>query len=523
MRTVYGKLVALIFTLTIALLLFLPMRFAQEDHLYAYPHTIRMKKGDSYSIKYVLDSDHAQAITYSTVDRSVAEVSKQGKITAVNPGSTDIHLDAAGGAKTTVHVTVVGTPTTKLSLNTKRLTMEKGEVSGLSAIFNEGADDTRIEWRSEDDEIATVDAAGRVTAVRGGRTRVYAVTPTGIRGDAEVYVHVSGNAMRITPEALTVGTGASLKMGAIYFPDDATETIDRWITSDPNLLTVDEDGTIHAVAVGRPVLSAYTREGLMSSAVINVEPAADSFDLSPSAVTLERGDTLEMETRFLDAEGNPDIAAGQHYIEWSSSDPSVATVENGTVHAIKSGETVISASADGMTATCELKVQVLVHEITLNQTELYLLKEDAGRPIRLIATIRPEDPDDPTITWETSNDLVANVNADGLVTMTGGYGTAVITAKAASGAQAQFTVSLVTQLPEPEPEETEAEPGAETESDPAAPQAPGQDAQPTPTEAPAEDSFSFSDIGNNVEGRTSTDELNYDGEKSATMGGTLEE
>lgn len=513
MRTVYGKLVALIFALTVGLLLFLPMRFAQEDHLYAYPHNIRMKRGDSYTIKYVLDSDHAQAVTYAAVDRSVAEVTKQGTITAVNPGTTDIHLDAAGGAKTTVHVTVVGTPTTQIQLNTDRLNMEKGEVSGLSATFNEGADDTRLEWRSEDDAIATVDAAGRVTARRGGRTKVYAVTPNGIRGEAEVFVHVSGNAMRITPEALTVGTGATLKMDAIYFPDDATETISRWITSDPGLLTVDADGTIHAVSVGKPVLSAYTEEGLMTSAVINVERSADVFDLSPSAVTLERGDTLEMETRFLDAEGNPVHEADRHYIQWSSSDPSVATVENGAVQALKSGETVISATADGMTATCNLKVQVLVHEITLNQTELYLLKEDAGRPIRLTAKLRPADPDDPTITWETSNDLVANVSADGLVTMTGGYGTAVITARASSGAEARFTVSLVTQLPEAEPEPTEQ---------PAEPDAPQPTAEAMPTEAPKEDSFSFSDIGSNVEGRQSTDKLNYSDEKSATLGGSAE-
>ena len=517
MRTVYGKLVALICALTTGLLLFLPMRFAQEDHLYAYPHSIRMKKGDSYTINYVLDSDHAQTVSYSTVDANVAQVNRQGTVTAVNPGATDIHLDARDGAKTTVHITVVGAPTTQLRLNTNRLTMEKGEVSGLSAIFNEGAQDTLLEWRSEDEEIATVDPAGRVTARRGGRTKVYAITPNGIRADSEVLVHVSGNAMRITPEALTVGTGASLKMGAIYFPDDATETIDHWITSDKNLLTVDQDGTIHATGVGKPVLSAFTREGLTTSAVINVEKAADSFDLSPSAATLERGDVLEMEARFLDAEGNPDEEAAGHYIEWQSSDPAVATVENGTVRAIKSGEAVISASADGYTAACELKVQVLVHEITLNETEMYLLKEQAGKPIQLTAALRPADPDDPTITWSTSNDLVAQVDQNGLVTMTGGYGTAVITARAVSGAEASFTVSLVTKLPEPEPEATEpaegVESGEDVESVPAATAA--------PTEEP-EASFSFSDIGQSVEGEHSASELEYQGEKSATMGGSLE-
>lgn len=512
MRTVYGKLTALIFALTIGLILFLPMRFGQEDHLYAYPRNIRMKSGDSYTIKYVLDSDHAQAIRYTSVDGDVAQVSAQGEITAKNPGVTDIHLDAEDGAKTTLHVEVVGTPTTQLVLNTDRMTMEKGDVTGLSATFNDGADDTRIEWRSEDDAIASVDATGRVTAKKGGRTKVYAVTPGGIRADAEVYVHVAGNAMRITPEELTVGTGASLGMGAIYFPEDATETIARWTTSDERLLTVDADGTIHAVGVGRPVLSVFTEDGLTTSAVINVERAAESFDLNPSAVTLERGDTLALETRFLDAEGNPDSQAGEHYVEWSTSDPAVATVEDGQVRALKSGETAITAVADGMTATCDLRVQVLVHEIILNETEMYLLKEDIGAPIPLTATLRPADPDDPALTWSTSNDLVANVDADGVVTMTGGYGTAVITARASSGAEAHFTVSLVTQLPDPNaatPEPTEA-PVAET-------------AVAAPTDAPADDAFSFADIGNTVEGQRSADELDYDGEKSATMGGNLEE
>lgn len=451
MRTVYGKLTALIFITIAALMLFLPMRSGMEDHLYAYPHDLRMKRGDSYDITFKLDSDHAQAIRYASVDEAVATVSDKGRVTAVAPGQTDIHLNAEGGAKTTIHVEVVGVPTTKLTLNTDALTMEKGEITGLDVMFNEGADDTRVSWRSEDPEIASVDAAGRVSALRGGRTTVYAVSPSGLRADARVSVHVSGDAMRITPEALTVGTGASLKMGASYFPDDTTDPVERWVTSDPNLLTVDPDGTIHAVSVGKPVLTAITGEGLSDSAVIRVEPAADSFDLSPTAATIERGDTLALEARFLDAEGRVDPSASGHYIEWVSDDPTVATVENGRVAGLRSGETVIRASADGMSAECALKVQVLVHEVRLNEREVWLLREDADKPIQLTAAISPEDPDDPTIEWLTSNDLVAGVDQNGLVTPTGGYGTAVITARAASGAEARFTINIVVELPTPEP------------------------------------------------------------------------
>ncbi|MBR1559467.1 MAG: Ig-like domain-containing protein [Clostridia bacterium] len=468
MRTIYGKLTALILAVTLGLLLFLPMRFGQEDHLYAYPHSLRLNRGDTYALSYTLDSDHAQAITYASTDERVATVNAQGQVKAVNPGTADIHIDAEGGAKTSVRVKVDGTPTTSITLNTDAITLEKGQVTGLSASFNEGADDTRMEWRSDDPEIANVDAAGRVTAVKGGRTQVYAATPNGLKAAADVFVHVSGYAMRMTPEDLTVGTGANLQMSTSYYPDDTTDVADRWVSSDERLLRVDADGVIHAVGVGKPVLTVYSKEGLSTSAIINVEPSAETFDLAPSAATLERGETLDMQTRFLDAEGNVFTPSERHYITWESSDPSVATVDQkGHVRALKSGNTVISSTVDGKTATCDLRVQVLVHEVTLNENEIYMLREATETTtIPLVATIRPSDPDDPTITYTTNNDLVAKVDQDGLVTMTGGYGTAVITARAASGAEARFTVSVVVKLPELDPETGEiTEPAVRAEDE----------------------------------------------------------
>ena len=507
MKTVYGKLAALFFVLMGALLLFLPMRSGMEDYLYAYPHSIRMNKGDTYAITYVLDSDHAQRVSYAAVDESVCRVSAQGVVTAVNGGSTDIRLNAEGGARTTVHVEVAGTGVTQLTLNADSIAMEKGQVTGLRAIFNEGAEDTRIEWRSMDDAIAEVDSVGRVTARRGGQTIVYAVTPSGVTAGASVFVHVSGDAVRITPEELTVGTGATLAMGTYYLPDDATDEVAYWRSNDSRVLTVDPSGEIRAVGVGQAVLSVFTKEGLSASTVVNVERAAASFDLSPSAVTLERGNTLELDARFLKADGEIDRSAQEHYIEWQSSDPSVASVENGHVVALATGEAQISASADGMTATCDVRVQVLVHEITFEESEVYLLREQTVQPIQLNPALIPSDPDDPTIVYSTNNDMVAVVDQNGLVTMTGGYGTAIITARASSGAEARFTVNVVTELPDP---------NAPRPTPTAVPTEAPDDGEPTA--APAGDTFSFDDIGKSVEGRVSVDEIDEADGQPASSG-----
>jgi len=57
--------------------------------------------------------DHAQRIEYSAVDERVCSVTQDGLVNAVGAGSTDIHLNAQDGARTSVHVEVAGTSVTQ--------------------------------------------------------------------------------------------------------------------------------------------------------------------------------------------------------------------------------------------------------------------------------------------------------------------------------------------------------------------------------------------------------------------------
>ena len=470
MKTPYGKLAALTFLLLVGVLFLAPMRSGLEDYLYVYPQSLRMNMGDTYDITYRLESDHAQVITFASADERIAQVDQQGHVTALTSGQTQIRLTARDGARAAVNVEVIGTPVTALTLNTTSMDLEKGQVSGLRAIFNEGATDNRVEWRSADESVAKVDAVGRVSAVGGGSTYITAISPNGLTASATVNVRVMGDAVRITPDEITVGVGATLKLNTYYLPEDTTDTVSRWMTTNANVLQVDADGTLHAVGEGTAVISVFTQNGLSASTMVTVEQAAGIFEIAPSAVTIERGHTLSLEPRFTDEEGQVSDSYSQHYIAWSSSNPDVATVdENGLVTGVRSGLTRITAESDGMTAVCAVRVQVLVHEVTLNMDEVYLLRDETGSPIQLTASISPTDPDDPTITYSTNNAQVAQVDENGLVTMTGAYGTAVITAQAQSGAEAHFTVNVVTQLPEAD---TSTEPSVEPEQTPAESPAP---------------------------------------------------
>lgn len=446
MKNAFGKLAMLAFALLMSVMLLAPMRAGVEDTLLASVRMASLYPGESLEVQYELRTETVQTVAYSSDDPSVAQVDQRGVITAVAPGETVVRLRAEGGAAAEIEIEVQGVPVTSFALNTKLLEMEKGDVSGLSCVFNEGVGDQRVEWLSANPDIVTVDAAGRVTAVGSGETYVIATTSGGLSAAATVRVNVRGTAVHIVPGDLRVGVGATFQLGVTYLPEDTTDAPAKWRSSHPKILSVDNSGMVRAISTGTATINVTTEDGLIGATTIVVEPAAKDFQINPTEVTIERGDSHALEAWFIDADG--ERADVGHHIVWSSADPSVATVDdNGVVQAVASGRTVITVSADGFESRCAVRVQTTVHEVSLNMTELYLLREQTGEAFQLKSAVYPADADEPGVTYTTNNSMVANVSKDGLVTLTGGYGTAVITARAASGAEATFTVHVVTQLP----------------------------------------------------------------------------
>lgn len=477
MKTSQGKLAVLAFVLLLGALLFLPMRAGEEDSLVLAPGALKMSVGDSYTVRCALSSeDMNQWLRFESSDPRVASIDGGGTVRALASGDAVISARASGGARAEMQVTVAGVPMTELSLNVNELRIQKGQFSGLSVRYNADASDTRLQWLSSDERVVRVDASGRVEGVGGGEAYVSVIAPNGRSDSAKVYVDVEGTAVHISPNAVALGVGARVPLKVSYLPLDCTDRVRRWISSDPNALYVSADGVLEARAEGSAYITVLTEGGLTAGMEVRVEAAPKDIQLDPTQATLERGDSMQMQLKFLEEDGSVDEHSS-HLVTWSSSDASVARVDDsGLVTALRSGSCSIRAASDGMTVDCDLTVEVSIQEIALDQSEAVLLPEEARTPIQLAWTISPADADDPAVYFSSDNELVANVSPSGLVTMTGGYGTAVITASGSSGAQDDFTVSVVAATPEPEPEVAEtAEDGADAA---ASPEAAG--ATPTP-------------------------------------------
>jgi uncharacterized protein YjdB/DNA/RNA endonuclease G (NUC1) len=155
-----------------------------------------------------------------------------------------------------------------------------------------------------------------------------------------------------------------------------------------------------------------------------LEVPVSSVSVNQPSAELTIGQTLQ-----LSATVSPYDATNKDVL-WTSANPSVASVSGGgLVTAVAEGHAEITASAGGKKASCKITVSkgvVEVSSVELDKTELSLIK---GESETLMATIKPADATQKTVTWTSSDPLVARVDQDGQVLAHAG-GTAVITAKA---------------------------------------------------------------------------------------------
>ena len=115
-----------------------------------------------------------KTVTWESSNPAVATVDQNGRVTTVGVGEAVITAKA-GDKSATCKVTVNPVPVSSVTLDQTELELKVGESATLVATVGPGnATDKHVTWSSGDASIATVDASGKVTAVRAGRTTIIA-------------------------------------------------------------------------------------------------------------------------------------------------------------------------------------------------------------------------------------------------------------------------------------------------------------------------------------------------------------
>ena len=192
-----------------------------------------------------------------------------------------------------------------------------------------------------------------------------------------------------------------------------------YVSEDPALVTVEENGTVTAVAgEGSAFVYALDEAGNVLSRTL-----ATVLD-DPISVSLEKETRLQMgQTLTLEPLFNHPVTPAIH---WESSDPAIATVDgSGTITAVTYGVTTVTATlSNESSARCEVTVSPPITGLALEKA-LYKIKPGAVR--QLTALTEPMDSGEVLI-WESADPAVVTVDESGTVTAVN-YGTATVTVK----------------------------------------------------------------------------------------------
>lgn len=283
---------------------------------------------------------------------------------------------AVGLSACGVNITSVGLPSTA--------TMNKGDTLQLEISYGteneaeadaiaEAAEKLDLVWTSSDEAVATVDGDGLVTAVGAGTAEIkVSAADVNLSSSCLVTVVVPATGITVPDKLDLVLNGQNTaNLNAMATPEDATDVVLTYVSSDEKVATVDETGMVTAVGNGEaditisltqtfPAATGETATAETSAQPINltavthvtVTTAVESISFDKTEGVLTVGNTHQIKATV-----SPENASDQT-LTWTSSDESIATVDSsGNVAAKAAGSATITASVGDVSEDYSLTVQ----------------------------------------------------------------------------------------------------------------------------------------------------------------------
>lgn len=324
-------------------------------------NNVTMLSGNTEKLTATINPSNAtnQTVIWTSSNPSVASVSSTGLITAKSTGSATITATISG-IKATCNVNVTYSMTLKgIGLNKTEIKIKETNTEQLSVIYNPtNATNKKITWKSSDENIATVSSSGLVTAKSKGSATITAISNDGgYTVTCKVVVEEISKKVSdisIDKKEIELLVGESSEIKATITPEYAENKKIKWKSSDQKIATV-EDGKIKALYPGKVEIKAITEDGNKEAicSVTVLSAPVEKIDFRETEKTVFMGSETEIELIT-----TPENSVLENPI-WTSSDETVAAVENGKLLAKSLGEATITISNEDNTISASMKIIVI--------------------------------------------------------------------------------------------------------------------------------------------------------------------
>ena len=388
-----------------------------------------------------------------------------------NPSGTD---EPEGGNDKIVHVTGI-------SLDCNSATIKEGEyITLVATVTPSNADNKSVSWSSSSDAVATVDASGKVTGVKAGSATITATAADGGM-KATCSLSVEANlATSVTVEAKNVSAisavlagkanlsstvASDLKVGFQY-----SKSASILPSNSTTIEATDADAFYNytaAITGLAPETKYYFRSFVrqngqdtygetMEFTTKDVSSLLETRDASGVEAAkamlnakLDLTDVLYKSLAYGFLWGTSESALNTDYKCTEISDNAISAPLTGLSHKTQYWYKAY-VKLDSQTFYGEVKTfttdVVPVESVSLDKTEYTF--NTIGNTLTLTATVLPADATDKSVSWSSSSDAVATVDASGKVTAVS-KGTATIKAEAKDGSGKYASCSVTVETPCP--------------------------------------------------------------------------
>lgn len=175
-------------------------------------------------------------------------------------------IDTKGQEHAATRIIVYSTKVAVESVTLNQVTIDVNvgdEANLIATITPADATTQTLKWESSDDEIVTVDAAGKVTGVKVGSATITVTSTADATKTATCTVTVKSVAVTgVTLEGdKAIAIGETVKLTATIAPANATNKKIIWNSSNPEIASIGTDGTIEGKAAGETTVTVTTEDG----------------------------------------------------------------------------------------------------------------------------------------------------------------------------------------------------------------------------------------------------------------------
>lgn len=277
---------------------------------------VYLQKGKKLKLNWTVAPTTAenQKVAFKTNKKKVAKVNKKGQITAKKVGKAKITVTAKGGsAKSTVNVVVKKkiTKVTGITLDKTALALDKGATAAVKAtVAPAKATAKEVYWLSSNQNVATVDANGNITAVADGTATItaYATDFSKVTAACTVTVTTPAQPQVVPPTPVdppvddtkvavdvvkanindvVLNVGETKDIIATVGPADASDKSLTWTSADSEIASVPAVGTMNEDSTTTNTITAV-KEGTTTITVTSVNGVTDTIKVTVNAAGTEK-------------------------------------------------------------------------------------------------------------------------------------------------------------------------------------------------------------------------------------------